>query len=109
MGIFRSSRLSILINGSPEGYLGCSFSVRQGDPLFPLLFCFTEDFLNRWLVQAWDLHFLFPMHALGRIKCPSHLLYADDILIFYKATSSNIYKIVSIFEDYSAILGQYVN
>ncbi|KAI9164815.1 hypothetical protein LWI28_002606 [Acer negundo] len=37
-GILRSSRLSVLFNGVPEGYFCCSRGVRQGDPLSPLLF-----------------------------------------------------------------------
>lgn len=36
-GILRSAKLSILINGAPHGYFGCTRGVRQDDPLS--LFC----------------------------------------------------------------------
>ncbi|KAI9200065.1 hypothetical protein LWI28_002180 [Acer negundo] len=51
-GILRSSRLSILFNGVPEGYFCCSRGVRQGDPLSPLLFGIAEDFLSKLLTRG---------------------------------------------------------
>ena len=42
--ILGSSRLSILINGSPAGYFRCTRGVRKGDPLSTLLFGIAEDF-----------------------------------------------------------------
>ena len=36
--ILNSPRISILVNGQPVGFFGCSRGVRQGDPLSPLLF-----------------------------------------------------------------------
>ena len=109
LNIFQSARISILINGSPKGYFGCSRCVRQGDPLSPLLFCLAEDFLNRWLVNAFRDNFLVPMHVPGNTHCPSHWLYADDVLIFCRASRTNIHKIASVFESYGAISGQVVN
>ena len=40
---------------------------------------------------------------------PTHVLYADDIMIFSTGLKSNIWELISIFNKYSAISGQIVN
>ena len=40
---------SIRINDSLVGFFPCSRGVKQGDPLSALLFCLTEEVLNRGL------------------------------------------------------------
>jgi hypothetical protein len=40
---------------------------------------------------------------------PSHVLYADDIIIFCKGTKNNIWCVLSIFNDYGAASGQIIN
>lgn len=47
--ILQSTKLSILINGTPHGFFSCSRRVRQGDPLSSLLFCLAEEALIKWL------------------------------------------------------------
>lgn len=44
--ILESTKLSILINGSPHGYISYGIGVRHGDPLSPLLFCFAYEDLS---------------------------------------------------------------
>lgn len=102
--ILCSSRLSIMINGSSQGYFGCSRGVRQGDPLSQLLFCVAEDALARWMDFA---------VVSGNIdvnpRLPSYLLYADDIIFFMKATQKNIRNFHRILEQYGQLAGQVYN
>lgn len=44
-----SVRISILLNGLPQGYFACTRRVRLCDPISPLLFCLAKEFLNRLL------------------------------------------------------------
>ena len=49
------------------------------------------------------------MYANSKVRCPSHFFYADDLLIFCRATQSNLHTLTRVFEDYGAISGQIVN
>lgn len=46
---------SLLLNGSPFGFILPSRGLRQGDPLFPFLFVIGMELLSRMLDKARDL------------------------------------------------------
>ncbi|XP_062011846.1 uncharacterized protein LOC133728442 [Rosa rugosa] len=81
--ILASARRSILFNGSPVGCFGCSRGVRQGDPLSPLLFCLTEEVLSRGILRLVDMGHVQAISSPSAVKVPSHVLYADDIMVFF--------------------------
>ncbi|KAI9201174.1 hypothetical protein LWI28_019580 [Acer negundo] len=108
-GILRSSRLSILFNGVPEEYFCCSRRVRQGDPLSPLLFGIAEDFLSRLLTRLVGSSQILPISSPRGFLAPTHVLYADDVLIFCRDTQKNLKHIMGAFRDYGDISGQLVN
>ena len=56
-----------------------------------------------------DNQVLSPMHSNSRVRCPSHLMYANDILIFCKASRKNMMSLMALFTSYSAISGQSAN
>ncbi|KAI9192875.1 hypothetical protein LWI28_028829 [Acer negundo] len=98
--ILRSSRLSVLFNGVPEGYFYCSRGVRQGDSLSPLLFGIVEDFLSRLLRRLVGSSQILPISSLKGFLAPTHLLYAYDVLIFGRGTQKNLKHIMVAFRDY---------
>jgi len=71
--------------------------VRQGDPLSPLLFCLAEEVISRSLSKLVREGKLKLMHGTRDINIPSHILYADDMMIFCKGTNSNINALKNIF------------
>ncbi len=81
--ILESARLSVLINGSPHGFFGCSRGVRQGDPLSPILFCIAEDFLSRGLAKLFSEKNLSTITTPRNCSAPSHVLFSDEIFIFF--------------------------
>lgn len=88
--ILKSAKLSILVNGHPTGYFACKRGVRQGDPLSPLLFCLAEDALSRGITFLANSGALKPMSCPRNCAAPTHVLYADDIMVFCKGTKRNL-------------------
>ena len=105
----RSVSYSIMMNGQPHGLITPSRGLRQGDPLSPYLFLLVTKGLNALFNQA---------EIGGEIRgvslCPtgpriSHLLFADDSLVFCRATVSECVKIQSILYRYELASGQSIN
>lgn len=81
-----SASFSILLNGSGFGNFHASRGLRQGDPLSPFLYIIGSEILSRLLLRDENRGNLegIKLGSLG--PSFSHLLFADDILIFGKAT-----------------------
>ncbi|MCH99215.1 RNA-directed DNA polymerase (Reverse transcriptase), partial [Trifolium medium] len=107
--ILHSARLSVLVKGKAVGFFGCVRGVRQGDPLSPLLFCIAEEVLSRTITLACDMGTLRPMSYCRGVQLPTHVLYANDVMIFCKATKSNIRCLLNIFQQYGEASGQLIN
>lgn len=83
--------------------------MESGKPLSPLLFCLAEEVLSRYISHAAETGDLIPIRAGRQTRVPTHLLYADDILLFCQASSRNCQSLSRIFEHYASISGQCVN
>ena len=95
--------------GKLSSYFSCSRGVRQGDPLSPLLFCLAEDFLSRLITVKVREGSILPMTYTRHSAFPMHFLYADDVLLFGKASVHNIRAITDTFKLYGQLSGQVVN
>jgi hypothetical protein len=88
-----TARFSILVNGCPSGFFPSSRGLRQGDPLSPLLFVIVMEALSRLLDRA-VREGLFSGFSVGTLAgnslMISHLLFADDTLIFCGADSDQV-------------------
>jgi hypothetical protein len=79
-----SIRFSVLVNGSPSGFFSSSRGLRQGNPLSPLLFLLIMDVLSRMLRKTVEGGFITGFN-LGSDVSISHLLFADDSILFCDA------------------------
>ncbi|KAE9602007.1 putative RNA-directed DNA polymerase [Lupinus albus] len=107
--ILYSAKLSINVNGENVGFFNYLRGVRQGDPLSPLFFCLAEDVFSRGLSKLVSERRLIPIDGPCGIQTPTHVLYADDILIFCKGLKVNLLALNSLTQEYAQASGQLVN
>lgn len=97
---------SIALNGSLAGFFKSSRGLRQGDPLSPLLFILSEEPLSRGLSELHSSGKLLPYKVPRTCPMISHLLFADDCIIFTNGSKRNIEKLMSFLNEYAATSGQ---
>ena len=100
---------SILVNGEPKGDIRPTRGIRQGNPLSPYLFLLCLEGLNRLLQRA-----AYNDKIRGFSLCKngpkiSHLFFADDSLVFCRATMSDLHEIQAILSLYERASGQKLN
>jgi hypothetical protein len=107
-----TARFSVLINGTPFGYFGSSRGVRQGDPLSPFLFDLVIEAFSRMIgaftSRGLILGFSMGSNDMTRVVV-SHLLFADDTLVFCGADESQIRHIGALLVCFEAISSLKVN
>ncbi|XP_075645807.1 uncharacterized protein LOC142616966 [Castanea sativa] len=107
-----SVRFSVLVNGSPEGFFGSSRGLRQGDPLSPLLFLLIMEVLSRLLQKTEECNLIrgFQVGAVNSAGVSiSHLLFADDTIIFCEASMEQLLSIRLVLSCFQAFTGLKVN
>ena len=100
---------SILINGEPHGYIKPSWGLRQGDPLSPYLFLFCAEGLHSLLQQAKNEGNIRGVSISRSGPKLTHLFFANDSLLFCKATTNEVMCIQDILTEYELASGQQVN
>ena len=88
-----TATFSVLINGSPSGFFRSFRGLRQGDPLSPYLFVIGMEALSCLLKRAVEGNFISGCRFGGRDGGEiviSHLLYADDTIIFCDANAEQL-------------------
>jgi hypothetical protein len=103
-----SVRFSVLVNSSPTGFFSSSRGLRQGDPLSPLLFVIVMEALGR-MISAAVSGGLLSGFSVGTGTDISHLLFADDTLLFCGANPNHLCNLRSLFLCFEAVSGLKTN
>ncbi|GKV11964.1 hypothetical protein SLEP1_g23173 [Rubroshorea leprosula] len=105
----QTSMVSILVNGSPTRQFKVSKGLRQGDPLSPFLFLIIAEALNGIITKATELSLFEGVEvAQNGVHC-SHIQFADDALIFGKASESNVWAAKCIMRTFELATGLKIN
>ncbi|XP_020597202.1 uncharacterized protein LOC110036980 [Phalaenopsis equestris] len=99
---------SILINGSTHGFFSASRGIKQGDPLSPTIFILAFDYLSRILneLASRKPHSLYSHKSSLLIN---HLAFADDIIIFTKASKCAVKLLLQNLETFQDVSGMKFN
>ena len=100
---------SILVNGEPHGYIKPSRGLRQGDPLSPYLFLLCAEGLHSLINKAGRDGDIQGVSLCREGPQITHLFFADDSLLFSKATPTACETIQGILDQYEKASGQQVN
>ena len=104
---------SILINGTSVGFFQSTRGLRHGDPLYPYLFVLGMDILSRLINKTVEGNFLAGCKIRGRGEEEelelSHLLYADDTLLFCKDNPDHLAHLGWILMWFEALSGLKIN
>lgn len=107
--IFNTGTSTVIRNGVPGKVFHCRRGVRQGDPLFPLLFVLASDFLQDLLNSTKDQGLLSLPLVLPHNHDFPVLQYADDTLIFMKADARELFFLKALLNSFAESIGLKVN
>ena len=104
-----SATYTVLLNGEPRGFISPARGIRQGDPLSPYLFLFCVEGLSALIRRATDSQQLQGLRSCRGGVSISHLLFADDSLLFCPATPTDCNRLIQILSTYEQASGQAIN
>ncbi|XP_019150180.1 PREDICTED: uncharacterized protein LOC109146988 [Ipomoea nil] len=102
-------RYKVGINGNLSEYILPSCGLRQCDPLSPYLFILCAEGLSYLLTRAVQRNEISPCIVARGAPRISHLFFADDSLLFFKATVLEATFVKNCLSHYELASGQVVN
>ncbi|KAI5352439.1 hypothetical protein L3X38_005330 [Prunus dulcis] len=99
----------VLLNGKSENLFKPSRGIRHGDPISPYIFILVSDVLSVMLNKAVKRGIVQWIIFSRDSPTLSHLFFADDSIMFLKATERNCNVVASILNSYCHASGQVVN
>jgi hypothetical protein len=99
----------VLFNGTPLEEFHPSRGLRQGDPISPYLFLLAAEGLSGLLKQSRQSSHLKGIQVAPTAPAVNHLLFADDSLLFVKASDEGAVEVNEILEKYCQASGQRIN
>jgi hypothetical protein len=109
MRLVTSVSFSVLFNGDKLDNFRPTRGLRQGDPISPYLFLLTAEGLTGLLKSRNQSSVLKGIKVAPLTPMVSHLLFADDSLLFFRANRENALVIKEVLNTYCRASGQQIN
>lgn len=100
---------SVSFNGTTIGPILLTRGLRQGDPISPYLFLLCVEGLSNSLREAARNETIHGCRISTTAPSITHLLFADDSFLFFKAITEEAHSIKQILNSYELYSGQAVN
>ena len=107
-----TAKFSVLVNGVPAGFFSSSKGLHQGDPLSPYLFVMGMEVLSVLIRRAVEGGFISGCNirrGSGPAANISHLLFADDTIVFCEAKKEHLTHLSWILCWFEAASGLRIN
>ena len=108
MNCITSVQFTICINGKQGTKFKGKRGLKQGDPLSPLLFVLTMEYLLRMFKRA-STQPGFEFHPHCQKLGITHLMFADGLVIFCKASPTSLRILMEAFHLFTACTGLKAN
>lgn len=108
-GYISSNTFTVLFQVAIMGFFLSSMSLRQGDPLSPYLFILAVEVLSRGIRRKLSEKRIDCFYTPRVCTLVTHLLFADDTLLFLNGKLTRIRRIVDFLKRYCKTLGEKLN
>ena len=105
----KSVRFNVLVNDELIGPIVPQRGLRQGDPLSPYLFILCAEGLSSLISRSEAVGSLHGCKVSRGAPIVSHLFFADDAYLFFRATMEECRRVKEILQCYQKAFGQAVN
>jgi hypothetical protein len=104
-----SVTFSVILNGGRTEEFRPSRGIRQGDPISPYLFLLAAEGLSCLLKHAMSIGSLGGIKVAQTAPKINHLLFADDCLLFCKASAQEAESLKIVVQKYCSASSQRIN
>ena len=109
MNCITTNSYSMLINGVAQDCITPTRGLRQGDPISPYLFLLCSEGFTGLILEATRNKRLSKISICRNCPTVTHLLFADDSILYYKASGQESRELLRILQKYEETLGQKIN
>jgi hypothetical protein len=104
-----SVKTNVKWNGNRTTFFNPQRGIRQGDPISPYLFVLCMDKLSHLIIEEVDKGGWKALKAGRNGPTISHLMFADDLLLFGQATDRQMQCVMNILNRFCNLSGQLVS
>ncbi|KAF7802979.1 ribonuclease H [Senna tora] len=104
-----TATMKVKINGELTDWIIPQAGLRQGDPLSPYLFVLCANVLSNYLIQAQTSKSIKGIKIARNAPIINHLMYADDILMFFRADRNTCNSVSTLLNKFGEMAGLSMN